>query len=87
MNSFVNVKIKNSIQVKNAIKQLSDVGFHEDDEWLYTVVKLDMSEIKAVCIFSSGIYQLLNFEEDNMIEPKDMMNSEPVKYFMEHRYV
>lgn len=87
MKSWVNISVKKPRDVENVMALLNRVGFHEDDDWLYKIPNIQLKEIKSICIFSSGMYQLLNFEEESTTQPKDLMNSKPVKYFLEHNHV
>jgi len=49
---------------------------------------ISLSGVSVIGVFSNGEYQLLGSNPGyNLIKPKDVMTSKPVKYFMEHKHV
>lgn len=78
----VYVKIKDEKHTKKVIKRLIRIGYKKD------VLSTD-KEVRTICVFSDGTYQLLSLPDwgDDMIKPKYVMDSEPVKYFLEHSHV
>lgn len=79
---FVYVKIKDKKHAMKVIKRLIRIGYKND------ALSTD-DEVRTICVFSDGTYQLLSLPDwgDDMIKPKDVMNSEPVQYFLEHNHV
>lgn len=82
MIKYVYVKIKNEEHSKKVIKRLVRIGYKKE------VLSTD-KEVRTICVFSDGTYQLLSLSSGwgIRIEPKDVMTSEPVKYFLEHKHV
>lgn len=81
----VYVKIKDEKHAEKVIKRLVRIGYVE---WL-KMGTISLSCVSVIGVFSDGDYQLLasNPNNYNLIKPKDVMNSEPVKYFLEHNHV
>jgi len=79
---FVYVKIKNEKHAIKVMRRLVRIGYKKD-------MLSTNKEVRTIAVFSDGTYQLLSLPDwgDNMIKPKDVMNSEPVKYFLEHNHV
>lgn len=70
---------------KKVIKRLYRIGY---TEWL-GLGAAPLCDTRVIGVFSDGDYQLLesNINEYKLIKPKDVMNSEPVRYFLEHNNV
>lgn len=81
----VYVKIKDEKHAEKVIKRLVRIGYVE---WL-RLGTIPLSDTRVIGVFSDGDYQLLesNINDYELIKPKDVMNSEPVKYFLEHKHV
>jgi len=79
---FVYVKIKDKKHAMKVIKRLIRIGYKND------ALSTD-DEVRTICVFSDGTYQLLSLASGwgIRIKPKDVMTSKPVKYFMEHKHV
>lgn len=81
MLKYVYVKIKDEKHAKKVIRRLTRIGYKKE------ILSTD-KEVRTICVFSDGTYQLLSLSDwSDMIKPKDVMNSEPVKYFLEHNNV
>lgn len=83
--SVVFVKIKDKKHAEKVINRLAIIGYNE---WL-RLGTTPLSDTRVIGVFSDGDYQLLesNINDYELIKPKDVMNSEPVKYFLEHNHV
>ena len=79
----VYVKIKDKKHAEKVIKRLVRIGYRE----YISFFPIPRSHVKTIAVYSDGDYQLLSREDSNAIKPKDIINSEPVKYFMEHNHV
>ena len=81
----VYVNIKDEKHAEKVIKRLVRIGYVE---WL-KMGTISLSWVRTIGVFSDGTYQLLSLPDwgDDMIKPKDVMNSKPVKYFLEHNHV
>ena len=80
----VYVGIKDKKHAEKVIKRLVRIGYHE---WL-RLGTTPLSDTRVIGVFSDGDYQLLESNPGyNLIKPKDVMTSKPVKYFMEHKHV
>jgi len=80
----VYVKIKDEKHAEKVIKRLVRIGYVE---WLM-MGTISLSGVSVIGVFSNGEYQLLGSNPGyNLIKPKDVMTSKPVKYFMEHKHV
>lgn len=79
----VNVRIKDEKHAKKVIKRLVRIGYKE----YMSVLTVPLDRVKNISVYDDGNYQLLNYREHIEIKPKDVMNSEPVKYFLEHNHV
>jgi len=82
MLKYVYVKIKDEKHAKKVIRRLTRIGYKKE-------VRSTNKEVRTICVFSDGTYQLLSlsFGWGIRIEPRDIMSSEPVKYFLEHNHV
>ena len=82
MLKYVYIKIKDEKHAKKVIRRLTRIGYKKE-------VWSTNKEVRTICVFSDGTYQLLSlsFGWGIRIEPKDVMKSEPVKYFLEHNHV
>ena len=79
----VNVRIKDEKHTKKVIERLVRVGYKEYESRL----TIPYNQVKTISVYDDGDYQLLNYRENIEIKPKDVMSSEPVKYFLEHNHV
>ena len=81
----VYVKIKDKKHAEKVIKRLGRIGYKE---WV-RLGTTPLCDTRVIGVFSNGDYQLLesNINEYELIKPKDVMDSEPVKYFLEHKHV
>jgi len=79
----VNVRIKDEKHAKKVIERLVRIGYKEYE----SVLTVPLDRVKNISVYDDGDYQLLNYRENIEIKPKDVMNSKPVKYFMEHNHV
>ena len=79
----VYVKIKDEKHAEKVIKRLVRIGYKEYGPLL----TLPYNQVKTISVYDDGDYQLLNYKETIEIKPKDLMDSEPVKYFLEHNHV
>lgn len=81
----VYVKIKDEKHAEKVIKRLVRIGYRYEE--LSTTS--DLRVVSTICVFDDGTYQLLSLSSGwgIRIKPKEVMNSKPVKYFMEHRHV
>lgn len=79
----VYVKIKDEKHANKVIKRLVRVGYKN----YHSFFTLSLDQVKAIAVYSDGEYQLLSHERNNEIRPKDLMNSEPVNYFLENNHV
>ncbi len=77
------VRIKDENHAKKVIKRLVRVGYEE----FTPSSPIPISSVKKIVVYGDGDYQLSQFVNGDMIKPKDVMNSAPVKYFLEHNYV
>ena len=82
MLKYVYVKIKNEKHAIKVMRRLVRIGYKKDE------LNTD-KEVRTICVFSDGTYQLLARSDcwGIRIKPKDVMNSEPVQYFLEHNHV
>lgn len=83
--SVVYVKIKDEKHANKVIKRLYRIGYTEWSRFGTTL----LSDTGVIGVYYDGDYQLLesNINEYELIKPKDVMSSEPVKYFLEHNHV
>ena len=79
----VYVKIKDEKHAEKVIKRLARIGYRNYNSFFL----LPLDHVKTIALYSDGDYQLLSHERNNAIKPKDIMNSELVKYFLEHNHV
>lgn len=79
----VNVRIKDEKHAKKVIKRLVRIGYKKYE----SVLPIPLDHVKNISVYDDGDYQLLNYRENIEIKPKDLMDSEPVKYFLEHNHV
>lgn len=79
----VNVRIKDEKHAKKVIKRLVRIGYKEYESFL----TIPYDHVKTISVYDDGDYQLLNYKETIEIKPKDVMDSEQVKYLMEHNHV
>jgi len=79
----VNVRIKDEKHAKKVIERLVRIGYKEYE----SVLTVPLDRVKNISVYDDGDYQLLNYRENIEIKPKDVMNSKPVKYFLEHNHV
>ena len=79
----VNVRIKDEKHAEKVIKRLIRIGYKE----YALALRLPLDRVKTITVYDDGDYQLLTFEENRSIKPKELMKSEPVKYFLEHNHV
>ncbi|AIM50882.1 hypothetical protein Ln9_0033 [Leuconostoc phage Ln-9] len=80
--SEVFVKIKDKKHAIKVMKRLVRIGYKK------TEFSTD-HKVRTICVFSDGTYQLLTRSDcwGTRIKPKDVMNSEPVYYFLERNHV
>lgn len=83
--SVVFVKVKDKKHAEKVIKRLDRIGYKE---WT-GLGTTPLCDTRVIGVFSDGDYQLLgsNIHDYYLIKPKDVMNSEPVEYFLEHNHV
>lgn len=81
----VYVKIKDEKQAEKVIKNLVRIGYSR----AFLNGTENLAQVKIIYVSKRGIYQLLQCPDawGARIKPKDLLNSEPVKYFMEHKHV
>ena len=79
----VNVRIKDEKHAKKVIERLVRIGYKE---YLPTL-RIPLYLVKSISVYDDGDYLLLSYKENIEIKPKDLMDSEPVKYFLEHNHV
>jgi len=79
----VNVRIKDEKHAKKVIERLVRIGYKEYKATLGIPLYL----VKNISVYGDGDYLLLSYKENIEIKPKDLMDSEPVKYFLEHNHV
>lgn len=79
----VNVRIKDEKHAKKVIERLVRIGYKEYE----SVLTVPLDGVKNISVYDDGDYQLLNYRENIEIKPKDVMSSEPVKYFLERNHV
>lgn len=79
----VNVRIKDEKHAKKVIERLVRIGYKEYE----SVLTVPLDRVKNISVYDDGDYQLLNYRENIEIKPKDVMSSEPVKYFLGHKHV
>ena len=79
----VNVRIKDEKHAKKVIERLVGIGYKE----CKAILGIPLYLVKNISVYADGDYVLLGYNEDIEIKPKYLMDSEPVKYFLEHHHV
>lgn len=77
------VKIKDKKHAEKVIERLVRMGYKE----YKSTLRIPLYVVKNISVYDDGNYQLLSHKENNEIKPKDLMDSDPVKYFLEHNNV